>query len=199
MAEKNVEEQPDSREPAAAEADALFKEGVKLVLKDPSEAVELLGKLFNAPSFPVRDSLPHVPPIISLPMCFNPFSQCLEIRNKLYGNEALECAETYYQYGRALLEQARESTDALGSSKVREDVRKEEAKLHEGAGPSVKTGTCERRVREQVREPCLHMCAKGCAFRSGCFYVINICVCCKQMGSSPQARVPYLQGTRADA
>lgn len=39
----------------------------------------------------------------------------LEIRNKRYGDSALECAETYLEYGRALFEQARSSTDVLGA------------------------------------------------------------------------------------
>ncbi|KAF5837444.1 hypothetical protein DUNSADRAFT_4360 [Dunaliella salina] len=117
MDDKQLEERSHSQQ----QADALFKEGVKLVLKDSSEAVELLGK-------------------------------CLEIRNKLYGNEALECAETYYHYGRALLEQARESTDALGSSKVREDVRKEEARQLGGAGPSAQTG--DEAQKEDAEEVC---------------------------------------------
>jgi len=76
--------------------------------------------------------------------------QCLEIRVEMHGKTALECVETYYQYGRALLEQARESTDALGSSKVRSDVQKkdeEEAQQQrsgDGAGPS-SSGAAEKK------------------------------------------------------
>lgn len=41
--------------------------------------------------------------------------QVLEVRNKKYGDNAIECAETYMEYGRALLEQARSNTDVLGA------------------------------------------------------------------------------------
>ncbi len=56
---------------------------------------------------------------------------------KRYGGQALECADPYLQYGVALYEVARLSTDALGSTKTAvEDKKKGSAKGGSAAGPS---------------------------------------------------------------
>lgn len=52
--------------------------------------------------------------------------QVLEVRNKHYGETAIESAGAYYHYGRALFEQARSSTDVLGA-KMQNAADKHEA------------------------------------------------------------------------
>ena len=45
MADKKADDKEPSREELTEEADALFQQGVPLVLKDTDEAVKLLGKV----------------------------------------------------------------------------------------------------------------------------------------------------------
>ena len=73
--------------------------------------------------------------------------QCLELRNNLHGNASVQCASTYYHYGRALLEQFRASTGALGAN-VKDEVQAPKAAPTDGpsssnAGAPTNIGVCK--------------------------------------------------------
>jgi hypothetical protein len=83
-----------------------------LTAGDPARAANLLSK--------VGSSLLDTNCVYALPAeessgC----TQVLEILNKRHGEMALECAQTYVEYGQALLEAARADADVLGARAAR--------------------------------------------------------------------------------
>lgn len=51
-----------------------------------------------------------------IPTAVNQFQEACKVLSKSYGETAKECAEAYYQYGRALLDLARMETGVLGNA-----------------------------------------------------------------------------------
>jgi len=63
----------------------------------------------------------------SIPLAVSDLAQSCELLSKVFGETAVECAEAYYYYGRALLEVSRLESGVLGNALDGVDMEAEEA------------------------------------------------------------------------
>ena len=146
LPEQQQEQQPQAEgvgEEELANAEKWSKEAAKLIIDEPGRAAELLSKV--GACFMLTGPGQHT--ARSPRAVYDAWPQALEIRTRKYGEDGLECAETYLQYGRALIENVRANTDALGAKMQTAAQKHDDSKAAKdtstrtaGAGPSTGGG-----------------------------------------------------------
>jgi len=93
----------------------------------------------------------------SIPLAVSDLAQSCELLSKVFGETAVECAEAYYYYGRALLEVSRLESGVLGNALDGVDMEAEEAAAPGGEAdmvedPDKMTKDEKLEVEEKVAE-----------------------------------------------
>jgi len=87
-----------------------------------------------------------------IPAAVTAMSQACELLSKLFGESAIECAEAYYLYGKALLELSRLETGVLGNALDGVPEEEDEGNNSKIEDPSKLTDKEKEEVDEKVRE-----------------------------------------------
>jgi len=87
-----------------------------------------------------------------VPAAVTAMSQACELLSKMFGESAIECAEAYYLYGKALLELSRLETGVLGNALDGVPEEEDEGNSSKIEDPSKLTDEEKLEVDEKVRE-----------------------------------------------
>jgi len=87
-----------------------------------------------------------------VPAAVTVMSQACELLSKMFGETAIECAEAYYFYGKALLELSRLESGVLGNALDGVPEEEDEANSSKVEDPSKLTDEEKNEVDEKVRE-----------------------------------------------
>jgi len=87
-----------------------------------------------------------------VPAAVTAMSQACELLSKMYGESAIECAEAYYLYGKALLDLSRLETGVLGNALDGVPEEEDEGNSSKIEDPSKLTDEEKQEVDEKVRE-----------------------------------------------
>jgi len=87
-----------------------------------------------------------------VPAAVTAMSQACELLSKMFGESAIECAEAYYLYGKALLELSRLETGVLGNALDGVPEEEDEGNDSKIEDPSKLTDEEKQEVDEKVRE-----------------------------------------------
>merc|ERR1712168_282989 len=87
-----------------------------------------------------------------VPAAVTAMSQACELLSKMFGESAIECAEAYYLYGKALLELSRLESGVLGNALDGVPEEEDEGNNSKIEDPSKLTDEEKQEVDEKVRE-----------------------------------------------
>merc|ERR1712000_38041 len=87
-----------------------------------------------------------------VPAAVSVMSQACELLSKMFGETAIECAEAYYFYGKALLELSRLESGVLGNALDGVPEEEDEGNSSKVEDPSKLTDEEKNEVDEKVRE-----------------------------------------------